>query len=83
MRIGFIGMGNMARAIVEGWLRAGTVCAEDVGAVAKRFDRLNAYARETGICAMPFGARGRRMGGYDRDRRETRCGRAGDRRMRL
>ncbi len=52
MRIGFIGMGNMARAIVEGWLRAGTVCAEDVGAVAKRFDRLNAYARETGICAM-------------------------------
>ena len=52
MRIGFIGMGNMARAIVEGWLRAGTVCAEDVGAVAKRFDRLNTYARETGICAM-------------------------------
>ena len=52
MRIGFIGMGNMARAIVEGWLRAGTVCAENVGAVAKRFDRLNTYARETGICAM-------------------------------
>lgn len=52
MRIGFIGMGNMARAIVEGWLNAGAVRAEEICAVAKHFDRLNEYALSTGIRAM-------------------------------
>ena len=51
MKIGFIGMGNMARAIVEGWLRVGAVAPEDICAVAKRYDRLRAYAEETGIRA--------------------------------
>lgn len=51
MKIGFIGMGNMARAIVEGWLRAGAVAPKDICAVAKRYDRLRAYAEETGIRA--------------------------------
>ena len=41
----------MARAIVEGWLRAGAVAPEDICAVAKRYDRLRAYAEETGIRA--------------------------------
>ena len=42
MKIGFIGMGNMARAIVEGWLRADAVAPGDICAVAKRYDRLRA-----------------------------------------
>ena len=51
MKIGFIGLGNMARAIVEGWLRADAVAPGDICAVAKRYDRLRAYAEKTGICA--------------------------------
>ena len=52
MKIGFIGMGNMARAIVEGWLRANAIRAEEIYAVAKHYDRLCAYAKTAGIHAM-------------------------------
>ena len=48
-RIGFIGMGNMARAIAEGFLRSGAVPAERMSACAKRFDRLEAYCAPKGI----------------------------------
>ena len=48
-KIGFIGMGNMARAIVRGVLAAGAADASDLSAYALHFDRLSAFAAETGI----------------------------------
>ena len=48
-KIGFIGMGNMARAIVRGVLAAGAAEASDLSAYALHFDRLSAFAAETGI----------------------------------
>lgn len=48
-KIGFIGMGNMARAIVRGVLAAHAAQPEDLSAYAPHFDRLSAFAGETGI----------------------------------
>lgn len=48
-KIGFIGMGNMARAIVRGVLAAGAAEASDLSAYALHFDKLKAFADETGI----------------------------------
>ena len=39
-KIGFIGMGNMARAIVRGVLAAGAAEASDLSSYALHFDRL-------------------------------------------
>ena len=49
--IGFIGMGNMARAIVRGVLAGGASEAGNLSAYAPHYDRLRAFADETGICA--------------------------------
>ncbi len=51
MKIGFIGMGNMARAIVEGWLRSEALHTNEIYAVAKHYDRLCDYAKAVGIHA--------------------------------
>lgn len=40
VKIGFLGFGNMASAIADGWLMAGTVPAEHLYACAKRYDAL-------------------------------------------
>lgn len=49
--IGFIGMGNMARAIVRGVLAGGAAEAGNLSAYAPHYDRLRAFADETGIFA--------------------------------
>ncbi len=51
MKLGFIGLGNMGRAICSGLIDSGAVSAGDVCGYAPHADRLNAYAAETGIAA--------------------------------
>ena len=48
-KLAFIGLGNMGRAICSGLIAGGAVAAEDVRGYAPHWDRLEAYARETGI----------------------------------
>ncbi len=50
-KLGFIGLGNMGRAICSGLIAAQAVDADDVYGYAPHADKLNAYARETGIHA--------------------------------
>ena len=50
-KIGFIGMGNMARAIAEGFIAGGAAQAEDLYAYAPRFERLNGFCAPRGIHA--------------------------------
>lgn len=52
MKFGFIGLGNMGRAIASGLIQNGAVKAEDIIGFAPRRDRLNAYCAETGITPM-------------------------------
>ena len=53
VKIGFLGFGNMASAIADGWLKAGTVPAERLYACAKRYDALceRTAARGMHACA--------------------------------
>lgn len=48
-KIAFIGLGNMGRAIASGLVRGGAVAAQDVSGFAPHWDKLCAYAQETGI----------------------------------
>ena len=48
-KLAFIGLGNMGRAICSGLIAGGAVAAEDVRGYAPHWDRLAAYAEETGI----------------------------------
>lgn len=50
-KIGFIGMGNMARAIAQGVVAAGAVRADDLYAYAPRYERLRAFAEPIGMHA--------------------------------
>lgn len=49
MKIGFIGMGNMARAIAGGFAASGAVAKEDMSAYAPHYDRLAAFAETIGM----------------------------------
>lgn len=49
MKIGFIGLGNMARAIIGGMLREGIASAEDILGSAKTQKTLEAVRKEYGI----------------------------------
>lgn len=49
--VGFIGFGNMARAMAEGLLRAKALRPEDICACAKHWEKLQAAARGMGIYA--------------------------------
>lgn len=49
MKIGFIGLGNMARAIIGGMLERGIVSAEDICGSAKTQKTLEAVQKEYGI----------------------------------
>lgn len=49
--IAFIGMGNMARAIAQGFLAGGAVQVERLRAYAPHFDKLEAFCRPLGIHA--------------------------------
>ena len=50
-KIGFIGMGSMARAIVNGLVQKNACDAGDLYAYAPHYDKLKAFADETGIHA--------------------------------
>ena len=51
MKLGFIGLGNMGRAICSGLVHKSAIAAQDVFGYAPHADKLNAYAAETGIHA--------------------------------
>ncbi len=48
-RIGFIGMGNMAKAMAIGFVRAGKMAADDMGAFAPNQEKLAKNAAEIGF----------------------------------
>ena len=50
-KIGFIGLGNMGRAIASGLIKSGAVAAENIFGYAPTWEKLKAYADETGVCA--------------------------------
>lgn len=52
MRLGFIGFGNMARAVAEGLLRKGALAAEEMGACARDFAKLQRNTQQSGIRAF-------------------------------
>lgn len=52
MKIGFIGMGNMAKAIAVGLISSGKVVKNDIYAYAPNQDKLNANADEVGFTAV-------------------------------
>jgi pyrroline-5-carboxylate reductase len=52
MKIGFIGMGNMALAIAEGWVKKGLVEATDLCAYAPNQEKLAANAARIGFVPM-------------------------------
>lgn len=51
IKIGFIGFGNMASAMAEGWLSAGTVPADNLYACARRYEPLLERTRARGMHA--------------------------------
>lgn len=50
-KIGFIGMGNMARAIAQGFIAGNAANAEDLYAYAPHYDKLEAFCKPLGIHA--------------------------------
>lgn len=50
-KIGFIGMGNMARAIAQGFIKGRAAKAEDLYAYAPRYERLKTFCDPLGIHA--------------------------------
>jgi len=50
-KIGFVGMGNMARAIAEGFVRGGAAKAEGLYGFAPRYERLKAFCDDLGMHA--------------------------------
>lgn len=51
MKIGFIGMGNMAKAIALGFINSGKVAKDDLFAYAPTLSKLEANAKEIGFTA--------------------------------
>ena len=50
MKLGFIGMGNMAKALASGFALAGAISAENITAFAPNQQKLAANAAEIGFC---------------------------------
>ena len=50
-KIGFIGMGNMARAIAKGFVVGNAAKADDLYAFAPHYDKLRAFTDEIGMHA--------------------------------
>lgn len=56
MKLGFIGCGNMARAIINGVIKNKIINPENIYATAKNEEKLNAFCTESGICAAESNA---------------------------
>ncbi len=52
MKLGFIGMGNMATALVRGFLASGKVQGAEIGAFDPNTERLQSMAGELGLVAL-------------------------------
>ena len=52
VKVGFIGFGNMASAMADGWIASGAVLAENMCACAGRFDALKSRCEERGMHAF-------------------------------
>ena len=52
VKVGFIGFGNMASAMADGWIASGAVLAENMFACAGRFDALKSRCEERGMHAF-------------------------------
>ena len=50
-KIGFVGMGNMARAIAEGFVKGGAAKAEDLYGFAPHYDKLKGFCDSLGMHA--------------------------------
>lgn len=48
-KIGFIGMGNMAQALCQGFINSGLVNKENIFAYAPHFEKLKANAQKIGF----------------------------------
>lgn len=51
VKVGFLGFGNMAQAMAEGWLRVGALRPEQMAACAKRWEKLKENTEKRGIRA--------------------------------
>ena len=51
--IGFIGFGNMASAMADGWIASGAVAAGNLRACAGRFEALVPRCEARGMVALP------------------------------
>ncbi len=51
-KLGFIGMGNMAQAIADGFIKSGAVAGENIHAYAPNAAKLKANADRIGFCAV-------------------------------
>lgn len=56
VRIGFIGFGNMASAMADGWIASGALAPEQLAACAGRFDALKERCDARGMRALPDAA---------------------------
>lgn len=52
LKIAFIGFGNMASAMADGWIKSGQVPAAHLGAASRRFDVLKAKTDARGMTAF-------------------------------
>ena len=52
LKIAFIGFGNMASAMADGWIKSGKVSAAQLGAASRRFDVLKAKTDARGMTAF-------------------------------
>ncbi|EJW95457.1 pyrroline-5-carboxylate reductase, partial [gut metagenome] len=52
LKLGFIGFGNMATAMADGFLRSGVISPERLGAASRRFDVLTAKTEARGMKAF-------------------------------
>ncbi len=52
MKVGFIGFGNMARALADGFVRTQALCPEQVGACARDWEKLCRNTEPAGYCPL-------------------------------
>ena len=66
VRIAFLGFGNMASAMADGWIRSGAVKPEQLGAASRRQDVLEARTKARGMKDVHLAAQVQAMPFYER-----------------